>query len=614
MDKRLLPLLPYVEKPARYIGGELNARSKDWDAGMIKVALAFPDIYDLGMSYLGFKILYELINGREDALAERVYLPWIDLQARLEQGGIPLTASESGRELVDFDFVGFTLQYELNYSNVIRMLDLAGIPRRSRQRSEDYPLVMAGGPCAFNVEPLADFLDFVVLGEGEEVIQEILDLALNNKGESREGLLSKLAELDGIYVPGYYRPVYGADGSFSRLQPLHSAAPAQVRKRVLADFNQTALPRRPVVPFAEVVHDRAVLEIMRGCTRGCRFCQAGMIYRPVREKSSSVLLDQARQLLEATGYDEISLSSLSSGDYSQIGPLAAALAAEFERRNVGISLPSLRLDSFGVELAQEIQRTRRTGLTFAPEAGTQRLRNVINKNVTDQDLKQVAQAAFSAGWHGIKLYFMIGLPTETWEDLNGIADLARRVLAWGREFGTSRRRPEVTVSAASFVPKPHTPFQWAGQDPMDVLGEKQDYLKRELRHPGIRFTYPAVQESFLEAVLARGDRRLGPVLERAVDLGCQFDSWSDQFSFDLWMRAFQECGVEPRWYAERERSVAEALPWSHLGAGIDSGFLQKEWGLALQTESTEDCRWHQCSNCGVCPKLGVSNQLSGGGS
>lgn len=614
MDKRLLPLLPYVEKPARYTNRELNACHKDWAEVITKVALAFPDIYDVGMGNLGYKILYDIINARPDALAERAYAPWLDLQHKMEEQGIPLTALESGRELTDFDFVGFTLQHELSYSNIIKMLDLAGISRFSRERGDDYPFIMAGGPCAFNVEPLADFFDFVVLGEGEEVIHEILDLAADNrrnKGDKGQFLRS-VAKVEGVYVPGFYQPTYAEDGTLAALRPLEPDLPVQITKRVVTNFNETPFPDKFVVPFVDVVHDRAMAEIMRGCTRGCRFCQAGMIYRPVRERECQVLKEKLRKLVESTGYDEISLSSLSSGDYSQIGPLVKDLIAEFQDCGVGVSLPSLRLDSFGVELGQEIQKTRKTGLTFAPEAGTQRLRDVINKNVSDQDLKQAMQGAFSAGWYGIKLYFMIGLPTETVDDLDGIAHLAHQVLAWGKEFGTVRRRPEVTVSVASFVPKPHTPFQWMGQDSVENLKNKQDYLRQKLRHPGIRFTYPKAEESFLEAVFARGDRRLSAVLARAVDLGCQFDSWSHCFRFDLWLRAFDQCGVDPYWYAQRTRPFTENLPWAHLNAGVKRDFLLAEWERALEAKTTPDCRWAHCSDCGVCPDLSVDIELARG--
>lgn len=604
-------LLPKVEKPARYVGGEYNAVVKDWGRVAVKVAFAFPDVYEVGMSHLGLQILYHVVNSREDALMERVFAPWTDMERLMREEGVPLFTLESRRPLADFDIVAFTLQYELSFSSVLNMLDLAGIPVRTADRREGMPLVIAGGPCAFNPEPLADFLDAVFLGEAEDGFGEIIEAYREARaaGADRRGLLRALARVPGVYVPSFYRVVYDSAGRVREIAPVDEAAPARVVKRVIDDLDRAPYPTRPVVPSTGIVHDRAVLEVFRGCSRGCRFCQAGMIYRPVRERDPETLLDQADEVLRHTGYDELSLASLSTTDYSAIRPLVEQLVERYAGEKVGLSLPSTRVDAFAVDLARLIQKVRKSSLTFAPEAGTQRLRNVINKQVTEEDVLATARAAFEAGWLRIKLYFMLGLPTETLDDVEGINILARRVLATGEEAGVPKGRLSVTVSVSTFVPKAHTPFQWEPFLHLDEVRERQAYLKRRLKGRGLVFHWHDPETSFLEAVFSRGDRRLGAALERAWRLGARLDGWHEHFRPDLWRQAFADVGLSPEDYAYRRYTYEDILPWDHLDAGVSKRFLVLEHKRALAGETTADCRAGRCTGCGLCPALEVEPRL-----
>lgn len=613
MDPRLENILRRVQKPARYVGGEWNALRKDWEKTPVKIVFAFPDVYEVGMSYLGLQILYHVVNQRDDALMERTFAPWPDLEKEMRQNRIPLFSLESQRPVGDFDLLAFTLQYEMTFTNVLNMLDLAGLPLRTAQRTNRHPLVIAGGPCAYNPEPLAEFIDLFVIGEGEEVFPEIIDLVKDyQKDRDRDRFFLRAAGVPGVYVPSLYLVKYQPDGKIGGLQPVKEGVPERVTRRAVKNFDAAPFPAAFIVPSTEVVHDRIMLEVMRGCTRGCRFCQAGMIYRPVREKSVETLLGQARQLVENTGYDEISLVSLSTADYSQVEKLVRKLLAEFAGRKVNISLPSLRVDAFSVDLAQEVSRVRRAGLTFAPEAGTQRLRDVINKGVTGEDLLRAVESAFAAGWSAVKLYFMIGLPTETRADVEGIAALAHQVLETGRRLGVPRGRLTVTVSVSCFVPKPHTPFQWEPMETMDILGEKQALLKSLLKTRGIVFRWHDPRMSFLEGVLARGDRRLGPALAEAWRLGCRFDGWSECFRFDLWQEAFARTGVDPAWYACRKYAYSDLLPWEHIDAGVSKKYLLREHQRALAGKPTVDCREGKCSGCGLCVALEIEPELAGG--
>ena len=601
-------VLQSVEKPARYTGSEWNAVIKDHADVKCTFALALPDVYEVGMSNLGLAILYEILNSRKDIAAERVYAPWTDMEAIMRAQGIPLYSLETKTEIRNFSFLGFSLQYEMIYSNVLNMLDLAGIPLHAADRTMDDPFVVGGGPCVYNVEPVAPFFDFFVIGEGEEVITEICDVYEAWKADGcpdgRRGYLHRLLDVDGIYVPSFYEDHYDDDGHFAALVPLDAAAKPVIYKRVVKDMDKVKSVEHPVVPYMNIVHNRIMLELFRGCSRGCRFCQAGICYRPARERTEEHLKEMARGLVDVSGYDEMSLTSLSSADYSCLGRLVDDLMDEFRHEKVSFSLPSLRIDSFSIDLAHKMQQVRKSGLTFAPEAGTQRLRDVINKGVTEEDLLTACGAAFRQGWKQVKLYFMMGLPTETDEDVIGIADLAKKVVDLYTEI-KGKRGVKVTISVACFVPKPYTPFQWFGQVPLAEFERRQQLLKEHITDRAITFNYHDARLSVIEGAFARGDRRLARVLEQAWRDGAKFDGWSDLFHDEIWHEAFEKCGLDIKEYAERTRSFDEPLPWEITSPGATKDFFLREWKKAMAAELTEDCRRGKCSACGICPTLGV---------
>lgn len=600
-------MLQAVEKPARYTGGEWNAQPKDSAAVLCRIALAMADVYEVGMSNLGLKILYEILNRRDDIAAERVYAPWLDMEEEMRRRGIPLFSLETFREISSFDILGFSLQYELLITNTLNMLDLAGLPLHAAERTDEQPFVIGGGPCVYNTEPIADFFDFFVLGDGEEIVVEVCDALIAWKKEGRpdgrRGFLRRAARIPGVYVPSFYAPEYDAQGMFTGLRILDEAASPQIYRRVVKDLDAAPFLEKPVVPYLGIVHDRLMLELFRGCTRGCRFCQAGMAYRPVRERRPETLESLARTLFDSTGYNEMSLTSLSSADYSCLSPLVDGLLAGTQGERVSFSLPSLRIDSFSVDIAERLQQVRKSGLTFAPEAGTQRLRDVINKNVTEDDLLHSVRTAFEQGWKAVKLYFMMGLPTETDEDIVGIAELAQKVVDCYKEV-KGKRGVKVTVSVSCFVPKAYTPFQWFVQVPQEEFERRQRLLKESIRDRAISFHYHDARASVLEGALSRGDRRLSAVIETAWRNGAKFDGWTDQFKDEVWKDAFCRCGVTPEFYSRRTRDLEEVLPWAHTSPGVSQDFLRREWQRAQEAALTHDCRRETCTGCGVCPELG----------
>ena len=588
-------ILYKVTKPARYTGGEWNSIIKDWDRTAIKIALCYPDLYEIGMSNMALPILYDLLNSQPDALAERVYAPWTDMEAAMRTAGIPLLSLESKHRLKDFDIIGFSLDYELTYTNVLNILHLAQIPVLSSERNDSHPLVIAGGSCCLNPEPMSDFIDFFVIGDGEEVLLELLDSFRDCKGKKapKKELLRQVATIPGIYVPSLYRVEYQADGLVKSITPTAAEAKPTIQRRIV-----TKLPppvTTPLVPYIEVVHDRGAVEIQRGCTRGCRFCQAGIIYRPVRQRPQQEVLQAVGELIANCGYNDISLVSLSTSDYSHIEELVASLCHNYN--NLALSLPSLRIDSFSVKLMDSLPPHRKTGLTFAPEAGSERLRRIINKSTPEDEILETAASAFARGWTSLKLYFMLGLPTETMEDIEGIIQLVTKVRSVGRR--AKGGMPGVRVSLSTFIPKPHTPFQWVAQESEQQLSAKHELLKLGLRRKGCRLSWQDPKVSLLEAALSRGDRRLGEVIYRAWKLGSTFDAWNERFNYQNWLGAFEQTGLEPGFYAQRERPLDEFLPWAHIDAGVTPAFLKGEYQRAIEGKETPDCREQSCNACGL---------------
>ena len=599
-------ILLSIQQPARYIGGEINSVCKDPSSVDVRFAMCFPDVYDIGMSHLGIQILYDMLNKMPDVYCERVYSPWTDLDAIMREKHIPLFAIESQDPVKDFDILGITLQYEMCYTNILQILDLSGIPLHGSDRTWDDPIVIGGGPCAYNPEPIAEFFDLFYIGEGETAYRQLIDIYKDSRknGESRETFLKRAAGVPGIYVPSLYEPEYHEDGTLKAFRPTCPEAPEKVVKQLVLDMTEAVYPEKPLVPFIKVTQDRVVLEIMRGCIRGCRFCQAGMIYRPVREKNVERLKDLAYKMLKNTGHEEISLSSLSSSDYRSLEELVRFLIEEFHGKGVNVSLPSLRIDAFSLDVMSKVQDVKKSSLTFAPEAGSQRLRDVINKGLTEEEILQGAADAFKGGWNRVKLYFMLGLPTETVEDMEGIALLSEKIAEVYYEIPKDQRNGKVQVVASTsfFVPKPFTPFQWARMSTKEEFLDKARVVNRKMKemlnHKSLKYNWHEADVTVLEGVLARGDRRVAAVIEEAYRNGALYDAWSESFRNDIWMKAFETCGVDIDFYTTRERSLDEQFPWDFIDTGVSKEFLKREWNNAVNGTVTPNCR-ERCSGCGV---------------